>query len=361
VATATRAAGGGPLWWPLAVGTVSIVALSAFGFAAGALIPSRFTAPLVVLVAFFGLGFSNSGAHGSHSVLLLSPLIAGSADVGIDPGVATFYPYLPDLSIVQLMFACGLTLTMLAALGLPARSGGWRLRAVAALVLAAGLACAGTAAGLIRTGSLDPHGMIRIPALHDAASGRPLRYTPVCAGSPVPVCMNPLYRAYLPAVVSAVEPLLREYAGLPGAPARLDQAAQVYKELRAGGIDLVSPASVSQFVLPGLPGVRVPTGQFGGMVAARVELPLVMQVLGLSGHSTPSPAQQALFAALTGLNRSMARQSGVQPELLPEPGSPADQAARRLAAGMSRSVLHTWLPAHITALRAGQLSLAQLP
>src|SRR5215831_1022255 len=42
--TAQQATWGGPLWWPAAVAAASLAALSALGFAAGTLVPSRFTA-----------------------------------------------------------------------------------------------------------------------------------------------------------------------------------------------------------------------------------------------------------------------------------------------------------------------------
>jgi len=46
--------------------------------------------------------------------------------------------------------------------------------------------------------------------------------------------------------------------------------------------------------------------------------------------------------------------------LLPQPGSPADRAARRFAA-LSPAARHAWLAGHLAALRAGRVSLAQLP
>jgi hypothetical protein len=46
------------------------------------------------------------------------------------------------------------------------------------------------------------------------------------------------------------------------------------------------------------------------------------------------------------------------PELAP--GSPAAAAARRFAA-LPALARHIWLARHLTALRAGQITLAQLP
>ena len=125
-------------------------------------------------------------------------MVTGPWDIGPDAGVATFYPYLPDLAIAQVMFLAGLTVAVLGALALPAGPGGRWLRRPAAAVTAAGLLAAGTAVALAGTGRLDAHGMIAIPALHDAASDRPLRYTPVCSHTAIPVCLNPAY-AELPA------------------------------------------------------------------------------------------------------------------------------------------------------------------
>ena len=145
-----------------------------------------------------------------------------------DPGMGTFYAYLPDLPIAQVMFLTGLTAAVLGALALPTGSGARSLRRSAVAVTTAGLLAAGTAVALAGTGRLDAHGMIAIPALHDAASDRPLRYTPVCSHTAIPVCLNPAYASYLPATQAALAPMLDQIAGLPGAPARISQAAAVY-------------------------------------------------------------------------------------------------------------------------------------
>ena len=146
--TAHQATGGGPLWWPAAVAAAGIAALSALGFAAGTVVPSRFTAPLAAITAFFVLGLSTQLIQGSQSYWQISPLVTGPWDFGPDSGVATFYHYLPDLPIAQMMFLAGLTVAVLGALALPKGSGGRSLRATAAAVTAAGLLTAGTAVAL---------------------------------------------------------------------------------------------------------------------------------------------------------------------------------------------------------------------
>ena len=177
--TARQAIGGGPLWWPVAVGAASLAALSALGFAAGALAPSRFTGPLTSIAAFFALALSTQLINGSQSYWVVSPVVAAPWDLGPVPGVAIFYHYLPDLPIAQVMFLAGLTAAVLGALALPRDSGRRSLRAVAA-VRRRGRAAGGRdrrPAG--RDRHAGPHGMIAIPALHDAAN-RPA--DPVHAG-----------------------------------------------------------------------------------------------------------------------------------------------------------------------------------
>jgi hypothetical protein len=116
--TARQASWGGPLWWPAAVSVAGVPALTAIGFAAGAWFPGRFVTPLVTVAVFFGFGISTQAASGDHSYWQISPLTAGAFDIGAAPGVGTFYHYLPDLSIAQVMFTIGLTATILGALGL---------------------------------------------------------------------------------------------------------------------------------------------------------------------------------------------------------------------------------------------------
>ena len=118
VMTARQASWGGPLWWPAVVSAAGVAPLTALGFAVGAWFPGRFVTPLVTIVVFFGLGFSTQAASGDHSYWQISPLTAGAFDIGAAPGVATFYHYLPDLSIAQVMFTTGLTAAVLGALGL---------------------------------------------------------------------------------------------------------------------------------------------------------------------------------------------------------------------------------------------------
>jgi hypothetical protein len=367
--TAQQAAWGGPLWWPATVVAASLPVFSAAGFAAGTLFPSRFIAPLVAVAAFFALGFSTEPIYGSQSYWQISPVVGGAWDIGPSAGVATFYHYLPDLSIAQVMFLAGITMAVLGALGLPDRAGGRWLRRAAAVIAAAGLLAAGTAVSLAGTGRLDAHGMIAIPALHDAASDRPIRYTPVCSHTAIPVCLNPAYTVYLPAVTAALEPVLSQVAGLPGAPVRVSQSAATYQQGPGNSVKIGLTAGVRgtplvfHLLLPDQ--VAAPPAMTTGEIAAQVRwnagLNILATVIGISGPGA-SPAQQAVMTALmkaAAFPRSAPPVPGPPPAAAPVP-APISAAARRFAA-LPAAVRHDWLVRHLAALRAGRITLAQLP
>jgi hypothetical protein len=383
--TAQQAGWGGPLWWPAAVGAATLPALTALGFAAGTLVPSRFTAPLVALAAFFVLALSTQLIEGSQSYWQISPIVTGPWEIGPDLGVGTFYAYLPDLPIAQVMFLLGLTAAVLGALALPTGSGMRSLRRSAVVITTAGLLAAGTAVALAGTGRLDAHGMIAIPALHDAASDRPLRYTPVCSHTAIPVCVNPAYASYLPATEAALAPMLDQIAGLPGAPARISQAAATYQQGPGNSVG-IGPAGPSVSGVPPvfhlllpvqLPGPVVTTSELASQVRSITGPGIMASVTG-DGPGA-SQAQHAVTTALLMAARvvpshlppsaaPIASNGGPPPGagtggaryVGPAPGSPAFAAAQRFAA-LPAAVRRAWLTQHLAALRAGRISLEQLP
>ncbi|HMH89715.1 MAG TPA: hypothetical protein VK586_01390 [Streptosporangiaceae bacterium] len=374
--TARQATWGGPLWWPVAVDAAGVSVISAAGFAAGALLPSRFTAPLAAVAAFFALGFSIEAAHGSSSYWLIAP---GTA-VGPSAGVATFYGFLPDLSIAQVMFLTGLAGAVLGGLGLPVRAAGRRLRAAAVALTVAGLATAGTAVGLVGTARFDSHGMTVIPALHDAASGAPVPYTPVCTAGPVPVCLHPAYAADLPAVSGALRGVLSQVAGLPGAPSRVAQAAPLYTLNPPNGVSVRTTSASGGTALLLLPvpppgqtvnGATVTPAEFAAQAAANIAPGIVAGVIG--GRGRLSPAQAVVTAALLmdgraglatpeySIGGSGQGVTGRPPTgVTGQPPAGVAAAFRRFAA-LPAAARHAWLAAHLAALRAGRVSLAQLP
>jgi hypothetical protein len=370
VVTANQAGWGGPLWWPAAVAAMSLPALTALGFAAGTLLPSRFTPPAAAVTAFFALALSTQLIHGSRSYWQISPLVTGPWDIGPDAGAGTFYPYLPDLSIAQVMFLAGLTIAVLAAVALPKGPGGRWLRRPAAVITTAGLLTAGTAVALAGTGRLDAHGMITIPALHDAANDRPVRYTPVCSHTAIPVCLNPAYISYLPTAATALAPVLNQIAGLPGAPARISQAAATYQQgkdnsvrVSLPGPPLSGPPPVFRLLLPiQLPGPALTTSELANQLRTSAGPALVASVIGDGPRATG--AQRAVAAALrmsAGLPQAPPPAQGMQRPDTTAPLPVPVQTAARLFAALPAPARHAWLVRHLAALRAGQITVAQLP
>jgi hypothetical protein len=397
--TAEQAHWGGPLWWPVAVGAAGVATCCALGFAAGALLPGRFTAALAAVLVFLALGggafaLQNNGTYAQiWPVNVQGPLPHDSYGI--------FYPYLPDLAIAQLMFLAGLAVAALGALGLPAAAGGRWLRGAAAALAAAGLAAAGTAVGLAGTARLEAHGMV-IPALHDAASDRPVPYVAVCGHSAVPVCVHPAYRQFLPAVTAALGPVLNQLAGLAGAPVRVTQVAvtSVQQEssngIQTGGADIGGSPPVVYLPFAGLslPGEGgATTAQFAAALRTQ-DAPDILNALvglpgqeGLSGGPNPQGDEVTLplrgpgQAAQVAVAAALAKVAGLQLSSGPPPGSrtpspssassgngvypagsgPAFAAAVRRFAALPTAMRRAWLVTHLAALRAGRVTLREIP
>jgi hypothetical protein len=389
--TAEQARWGGPLWWPVAVGAAGLATCCALGFAAGALLPSRFTAALAAVGVFLALAGGAFAVQANIRYALIWPVNVQGPFPSDSYGI--FYPYLPDLAIDQLMFLTGIAAAALGALGLAAALGGRWLRGAAAAVTVAGLAATAVALGLAGTARLAPHGMV-IPALHDAASDRPVPYVPVCSHPPVPVCLHPAYRSFLPAVTAALGPLLDQVAGLPGAPVRVSQVADTSAlwvgpgdGIAFGGIVSTARPPVLELPLAGLslPGEgRTTTAQFIHQLQSQDATGILSAVIGLApgaqatlsgappGARTRSfppgsvrlapgalaeAAIETALAEVAGLPIGNAGGNGGLPFVL---SGPAAAAARRFA-DLPAAARHAWLVAQLAALRAGRITVSEIP
>jgi hypothetical protein len=350
--TATQTSWGGPPWWPVAAGAAVLCAICALGFAAGVLLPGRFTAPLAALVTFLVLivGFRVVLNESHPTFALLSPM--NSVPHG-DAGA--FFHYFPDLYIVQIIFFAGVGIAALGGLGLATASRSRIVWRTAAVVTAIGIGAAGAGVGLAGTARVEANGVV-VPAVHDAASDRLIAYTPVCQQGAIPVCVHPAFRAYLPDLVAALNPLIHQFAGLPGAPVRVEQSssstvAELSVALSATEIETLVGASatitgkppVLQVALTELPSQPEPPSS--GALAIE-QGAFVDAFIGPAGGITGDPAQAAIEAAL--LDNA---------DSLP---SPAAEAANRFAA-LAPNVKHAWLATHLQDLRAGHIALAQIP
>ena len=208
--------GAAPPYWPVAVGAVGVAAFSAAGFAAGAFFPTRFTAPVAAFGGLLACGTSSQiGFQACGGWALILPTNSNN-NFGQDAGI--FYQFLPDLPIARVMFLAGMAVALVALLGAAGRP-------------RAGHGCGAPPRWSPRPGRRSPsprspwpspprstaYGMV-IPALHDAASDRPIPYTPVCGQRRDPG----LRAARLPALAArrdaALRPVVSQITGLPGAP-----------------------------------------------------------------------------------------------------------------------------------------------
>jgi hypothetical protein len=387
VQTAVQATWGGPPLWPVFVGAACVTAVTMIGFTCGAVFPGRFTAPLVaigVLVLYqTGLRQALSVTPSSGTYALLSP---ANAAPSVDAGV--YYHLAPDVPITQVMFLGGIAIALLGVLGLVAalrqpasagglrslraalaRSDGWLLRAVAVILVACGVAASWTAFTLAGTAKPDAAGGWEIPALHSAASDQPVPATPDCTSSSgFGVCVHPAFSFYLHDVAAALDPVADEIAGLPGAPTGAKEVASV-----SGGQAVQSGISgnppVFEFTAERVGhlfgqfyGIPDPSAWREGFQQGLLDAFLTEP----SRHAGPAPlgaAQQAVEDAL--LTKAGTNVSATIGTMLqngqPVAGPPAVVSAARRFAALSASARHAWLAAHLAALRAGEITLAQIP
>jgi hypothetical protein len=316
------------------------------------LLPGRFTAPLAALAAFLVLiaAFRVVLNESHPTFALLSPM--NSVPHG-DAGV--FFHYFPDLYIVQIMFFAGIAVAVLGGLGLATASGSRIVWRTAAVVTALGLAAACAGVGLAGTARVEANGVV-VPAVHDAASDRPIAYTPVCQQGAIPVCVHPAFRAYLPDLVAALNPLVHEFATLPRAPVRVEQSASStvpenevasspteFGTLVGASATLTGNPPLLHLALTEVPSQPEPPSS---QPLADAQAAFVDAFIGPAGATLGDPAQAAIEAALL-------HNAGSLP-------SPAAKAANRFAA-LAPNVQRAWLLRHLPALRSGHVTLAQIP
>jgi hypothetical protein len=392
VQTGLQATWGGPPLWPVFVGVADVIVVTVFGFTCGTLFPGRFTAPLVA-IAIFLLDFAGFHAAlnvtaGSSTYGLLAP---DTSPPPVDAGV--FYHGLPDVPIAQVMFMGGITLALLGVLGLapvlrklasrgwPVRGtlvdgDGWWLRAIAVVLLAAGVAASWTAYSLAGTAKLTATGW-EIPALHDAASDEPVPFVPDCTSGPdgFRVCVHPAFSGYLSDVAAALDPVAAEIAGLPGAPVRAEQVASVgtgpggFEPSYIAGNPAVFDYNGEQVgdLFGGFRGIPAGAGPFWraafqqGLLDSFLAEPPHPAAAARTGLAPLGAAQQAVEDALMIAVGSQPPQDAVQGGQSGGPSQAQITAAARRFAALSPSARHAWLAAHLRALESGQITLGQLP
>jgi hypothetical protein len=394
IPTALQATWGGPPLWPVLAGVTGVIAVTMIGFTCGVAVPGRFTAPLVAIgvLVLYQAGFREAlgltASSGTYA--LLSP--AGAVP-SVDAGV--YHHVVPDMPAVQVMFMGGIAVTLLGVLGLAAalrqpasadglrslrallaRGDDWLLRAVAVVLVAAGVAASWTAYSLAGTARLTATGW-QIPALHHAGGDRPVPFVPDCTSGPggFQVCVHPAFSGYLSEVATALDPVAAEIAGLPGAPVRAEQVASTgtrpsgYGPSHTAGNPPVFQYSGEQVgdlfgAFWGIPAGDWPDWRAGfqqGLLDSFLAGPPHPVAAARTGPAPLGAAQQAVEDGLM-------IAAGSQPPLRigqrDHSGSPSQAqitAAASRFASLPASARHAWLAAHLAALRAGMITAAQIP
>lgn len=384
VTTARAATWGGPPAWPVAAGVVALTAICALAFTCGALFPGRFTAPIVAvgISVLMLAAFSRAVSEGGVSVASLSPDgIVPENDAGV------FYPVPPDAWIVQVLFFAGCALGSAGLLGLSPRTGGagWRgalelasgggarLRAVATAVFAAGITLAVTGFGLAATAKATSlMGVVEVPALHDSAAGEPIPYTPVCADAIAgfQVCVHPAYENYLSQALNAFKPVIAELSGLPGTPVRAVEVPgqalpAVASQGNSDGIVTGNPPayefSMNNAITLVPDAARFRDGFRQDIVHAVIVGPIGQ--LTSDGAFLPAAGTLAQQAVVDGLLKAAG--SPPYPACNPYaqrcPPLPQVTAAAARFAALSAGARHAWLAARLAELKAGRISVVQVP
>ena len=404
VQTAFQATWGGPPLWPVAAGIMTVAASCAVGFTAGTLLPGRFTAPVVAVAVFVAWFIAVNAANSVNNFTNISSAKGGPAlFAAIDNGrvrnvdVGVYYHVSPDILIAQVMFTGGVLLAMVGLLALlpvarvPARRDGTRglslaagrrwLAVLAAAGIAGGVAVSVTAFALAGTARYFLATGWEIPALHNAASDRPVPYALDCTSGAITVCIHPAFAFDLGAMSAALRPAAAEIAGLPGAPARAVMTTGAVLPAIAGttsvydySTELNGPGGESFWATPAF--ARSAAWEQG------VQQDFITWfVSGSSAQdaSGPTPAQEAVAIALlakigapvpfysqfdqpgpqsggTSVSTGPAA-SGPQPQATAAQITTAAHSFESLPAGTRRA----WLTTNLVALRSGVITLAQLP
>jgi hypothetical protein len=344
--TATQATWGSPQWWPVIDGLVALIMFSAVGFAVGLWWRARFVTPLVAvgtLAVILGIRSATPGDRGA-GIGLLSPIYPA---FGLNASV--FYQPQPDLSMLKMVCYLGV-------LGIALGSTAWYfhadrppLRQAGAALLAAGLALTATAGGLDATARTDSHGVI-VPAFHDAAADHAVAYTPVCSRTPLPVCLHPAYDggSEMTVLATIINKIIVPVLGVPGMPSRVTQVPDI--KISLGGIQGDPPIlAIPPFIIHG---TTLQPASFAMFFADSVALSLF--VPARSPLVNASPAQRALALYLIRQAHDTA-----DPHLIPP--DPAVTAAATRFAALNSGARTAWLTTHLTALRSGYITPADIP
>lgn len=322
--TTLGATWGGPHLWPVMFVIAAILAHIGWGFACGILVPSRFTTPLVAV-----------GAFGVQQVV--ANIKQSMPDGGSMPTWATHLSAHDQYSTPtasRALFYAALTCAALAVIALRNQRSISRWTALIGSV-------ALTIVGVAMVWGESPRSPMGSMVSYDNW-GRELHYeeqrpAPVCKGAPVAVCVHPQYQPWLDETVAAANEFMKPLLGLPGVPMRLEQGI--------GGLMTGSGEERSRLAI-------------GGVVDE-----LVMDPSAIRNGASMNEAQLAIRTWLQG---RLGEDHGCYDGMPEEHDSPGTESRRTCDAGarfarLTAAEQRAWLEKHYADLRAGKLTLEDLP
>ena len=327
--TVGQATWGRPVLWPVLSGLTSVLACAVLGFVAGKMLPGRLTAPLVAIGTFAAMAAMMQWALVGGRLGRLSPIYPS---IGESP----FFRVDPSLAQAQALCYLGVAAAAGGLLALHRRRDTRAARLRGGALAAAGLALVGTAAGLAYRSPVGDFGRTG----REPSAAVPVAYRPVCAGSPLPICVHPAFRRELAALEAALSPVAAPLAGTPAMPTGVAQSDPDGGLLAFGfgNYQLRGDTIVPQVAVTDL--------------RTRFALALV---------TAPGTVPAAAGAAPRAVAVYLLRQAGVTPEPGLLPPSTADSAGAGRLAALDAAHRQAWFAAHAAALRAGTLTPADLP
>ena len=361
---ARMATWGGPLSWPLALGIATIFTAGLIGGVVGTLAPWRMAPPLLALLTLssflavesqmFGFQSQMFGRQRSNSLQMFSPFAVAERET-VDPFWNGGADGLADI-FTLLMVLAGLSALALFAFA--------RRRTVVTWLLAA-LLCGSTAfAGAVHRDHWSDFHRTGI-TLNDP---RPFTYTcePWKDGE---ICVHPAYASLIDDLGSEADRVLAPVAGLPGVPTTIrhmtddvsDDGKTIWTSLRSLSDDWK---------------------QRYGNTIIRQAIGLVYATEAFSNFREFGPSQPD--AAQMVIGRWLSSEAGLDPQWLFGPVPPTDmggegefwfagepgpvpawateiEAAVERFSGLSQEEQRAWLESNWDALRAGDLTLEDLP
>lgn len=323
--TAPNATWSGPEVWPVATTVAAVMAHAAWGYLAGYRIPSRFTAPLAAVAAFvvqlYLSGSMTVQTDGSQTSTWLARLAVSD--------------FTPRVAVWQTLFYAGLTGVGLAALWLMLRRDLSRGLLLAGAFVPVVIAVVMIWAGVPRWDYVNNR---LVDGWGNAISAEEyIAPEPVCRGEEVVVCVHPQFQPWLDRAVADAEYLVAPLRGLPGVASPVECRNIGFGIGRNDGSRVVVDGCVEQLVAN-----ESALGQYGRIENDAQHAISVWLLTRIGSHTMCG-------MSIDPLDRGMGF-----------PSAAACDAGERFAA-LPEVEQRAWLEAHYADLRAGTLTLVDLP